>query len=278
MQQHKLFTHYPLDSEIQIGGETLTSPYHIYDGSILFIGGRANAAAATELLRDEQLTPILDDQGQALAALWVCDFTEANLDPHHELQISIFASFQPQAAVHTHPFAIYRLLTLNPQTMMVCHGLWNNTERVVRYNREHLMLDAHLCASEFGIDKTSGRWRFQFEDVERKQALVSGKIALAKPQPTVFMEMLSQLGIGGLIKTMRAPFIYVPVVNTRSAYATENRIARTYTHSNRQTIAKFDGASTLTIHDPKYQPLNFQPDFIQHNEGVRFVYLRPEAS
>lgn len=277
-QQHSLFTHYPLDSEIQLGGETLTSPYHIYDGSILFMGGRASATAAARLLGDGQLTPILDDQGQALAALWICDFTEANLGPHHELQISIFASFQPQPAVHAHPFAIYRLLTLNPQAMMVCHGLWNNTERVVRYNREHLMLDAQLCTSAFDLDSTSGRWRFQFEDAERKLPLVSGDITLAKPQPSVFLEMAGQLGPGGLLKTMRAPFIYVPVVNTRSAHAADNRVARTYTKSDRQTIVKFDDASTLTIHDPAYQTLNFQPDFIQHNGGVRFVYLRPEAA
>lgn len=277
-QQHKLFAHYPLDSEVQIGSETLTSPYHIYNGSILFIGGRADATKANELLHNEQLSPILDQDGKALVALWICDFTEANLDAHHELQVSIFASFQPQAPVKPHPFVIYRLLTLNPQTMMVCHGLWNNTERVVRYNREHLGLDARRCNSTVAINKASRQWHFQFEDAENHHALLSGDITLPKQQsPSVLWEMSRQLGFGGLLKTMRQPFIHVPVVNTQSAYAADNRIARTYTQSDDQNIFKFDPSQQLTLHAPQYQALNFQPDFIQYNDGVRFVYLRPEV-
>lgn len=276
-QQHKLFTQYPLDGEVQVGNETLTTPYHIYNGSILFIGGTANAKAATELLSNEQLTPILDTNGNALVALWICDFTEANLDAHHELQISIFAASTPQPPVPANPLAIYRLLTLNPETKMVCHGLWNSTERVVRYNQEHLGLDARVSDSHFDINKAAGKWHFQIDDAETKQALVTGDISLPKKQPSALMwEMSRQLGFGGLLKTMREPFIHVPVVNTISAYATKNRVAHTYTKSDRQMIFKFDDTSKLTIQAPKYQALQFQPNFVQYNEGVHFVYLRPE--
>lgn len=278
MQQHKLFRHYPLDGEIQLGGETLTTPYHIYDGTILFIGGRANAEIAKERLAAEQLTPILDDEGQALMGLWICDFTEANLGPHHELQISIFASFHPQPPVKSHPFAIYRLLMLNPQAMMVCHGLWNNTARVVRYNQEHLMLDAHLSQSAFNINTSAGTWRFHVDEADSQQALVSGEIRFpAQQPPSVLWEMSRHLGMRGLMKTLREPFIQVPVVNTRSPYATDNQIARTYTHSDRQTIVRFDAAQKLTLHAKPYEGLQFQPDFVQYNQGVRFVYLRPES-
>lgn len=276
-QQHKLFTQYPIDGEVQVGNETLTTPYHIYNGSILFIGGTANAEAATELLSKEKLTPILDTNGNALAALWICDFTEANLDAHHELQVSIFASFTPQPPVPAHPLAIYRLLTLNPETMMVCHGLWNSTARVVRYNQEHLGLDARVSNSHFDLNKAAGKWHFQVADAETQQGLVTGDIALPKKQPASLMwEMSRQLGFGGLLKTMREPFIHVPVVNTISAHATKNKVAHTYTKSDRQMIFKFDETSKLAIQAPKYQPLQFQPDFVQYNEGVHFVYLRPE--
>lgn len=277
-QEHALFKQYPLDSEIQLGGETLTSPYHIYNGSILFIGGKANAEAAKTLLRDEALTPILDKDGDALAALWICDFTEANLAPHHELQVSIFASFKPQTPVDAHPFAIYRLLTLNPETMMVCHGLWNNTERVVRYNQEHLGLNARVCDSTIDIDKSTNQWRIHFADAELNQPLLDANLSLPKqPSPAVLWDMSRHLGFGGLLKTMRAPFIHVPVVNTVSQYATANKIAKTYTKSDRQSIFKFNPADKIHLKAPAYQGLDFRPSFVQHNDGVRFVYLRPEA-
>lgn len=70
-------------------------------------------------------------------AVWMCDFTDANLGPHHELQISLFATSRPIPRLKPHPFAIFRALTMIAEARMVCHGLWNNTHRVVRYNAEH---------------------------------------------------------------------------------------------------------------------------------------------
>lgn len=278
-QNHKLFATYPLDGKVQLGSESLTSPYHIYDGEILFIGGRANGKVAAELLRNEGLTPILDQNGNALAAAWVCNFTEANLGAHHELQFSIFASFQPQAPVAPHPLAIYRLLTLNPQTMMVCHGLWNSTERVVRYNREHLLLDARLCTSTIAVDEAGQEWRFDYSDTESQQTLLTGRIHVPRQQPfKVIWEMTRHLGFGGMMKSARDAFIHVPVVNTRSALSAQNLLAHTYTKADGQKIFWYDESQQLTIAHPEYSALAFAPDFVQCSEGVRFVFLRPEAS
>lgn len=276
-QQHKLFKTHPLDGEFQLGDETVTSPYHIYNGSMLLIGGRANADVAKTLLKHEQLTPILDQDGNALMALWICNFTEANLGSHHELQFSIFASYQPHPPVKTHPFAIYHLLMLDPDAMMVCHGLWNSTEKVVRYNQEHLMLDARVCHSTIDIDNIAKQWHFNFTDADTQQALLSGQINLPKQQPpSALFDVFRHLGFGGMIKTIRGPFVEVPVVNTISPYATENRIARTYTHSDAQLVTRFGTDSGhLMIKAPQYQGLQFQPDFIQNNNGVKFVYKRP---
>lgn len=278
MKQQKLFQHYPLDGEFQLDNETVTTPYHIYDGAILFIGGRADAAVASQLLAQDQLTPILDQNGRALVGLWICDFTDANLGPHHELQISLFASFQPQTAVNAHPFAIYRLLTLNPKAMMVCHGLWNNTKRVVRYNQSHLQLNAQQSDSQFSLDEAAGRWQFEIQEHGSQRPLVAGSIRLPRPSTAVLWQMSRELGLAGLLKTMRTPFVEVPVVNPISAYAQTNQIARTYTHSHSQAIGFFDPHDPLQIQAPGYADLHFQPDFVQYNRGVQFVYLRPEAA
>lgn len=270
-EHHALFQKYPVDDKIVLGGETLPTPYHIYDGAILFIGGRANADAARELLRGERLTPLLDQAGNALMAAWVCDFTQANLDAHTELQISIFAAYADQPPVPAHPFAIYRQLTRG--AYMVCHGLWNNTERVVRYNRDHLMLDARLARSHF--DRTAARWQFRFTDAD--QLLVDGALDLPRRQPPADLWALSaHLGMSALLRSLREPFIHVPVVNTVGAQAAENWVAPTYTRADRQVIRRFTPADRLTIHAPRYAALQFQPDFAQYSGGVRFVYLRPE--
>lgn len=274
---HPLFARYPLDGTVEVDGELQATPYHIYNGEIMLIGGTADAAAAADLLHGEQLTPILDSSGNALMAMWVCDFTEANLGPHHELQISLFASVQPQPPAPRHPFAIHRLLMLNPSACMVCHGLWNNTAKVVRYNQQHLGLDAHLCSSHIDHDMAQKRWTFQVVDAESRRPAAEGSLRLQRRQPLAALwSMLQHLGAQGLVQARRAPFIHVPVVNTRSLYAGDNLVAHTYTRSDRQVIRRYEGADRLIIHDQRYAGLKFSPDFVQHSEGVRFVYLRPQ--
>ena len=298
---HPLFAEYPLDAVVPVDGEDCTSPYHIYNGDLVLIGGRADAAAAADLLAGERLAPMLDSAGNALMAVWLADFTEANLGPHHELQISLFAALTPQPPTPQHPFAIHRLLLLEPDAYMVCHGLWNSTQRVVRYNQSHLCLDARLSNSRIDRDDRRGmrsaeqtmrsrhdsatadlmpippQWNFQVSDALSGQAVAEGSLALPNRQPlSVSWAMLRHLGMAGMMQSARQPFIHVPVVNTKSAYADDNYVAHTYTRSDRQIIRRREKADAVSIRHQRYAPLNFQPDFVQHSAGVRFVYLRPQ--
>jgi hypothetical protein len=191
--------------------------------------------------------------------------------------MELFGRLGPQAPVSCHPFAIHRLLALNPQAYMVCHGLWNNTPRVVRYNQEHLRLDARLSASRITDNPPSGIWDFEVAAADTEQPVASGSLPLQSRQPFDAVWAMSQhLGMRGMVQSLRAPFIHVPVVNTRSAYAADNYVAHTYTRSDRQVIRRFGAQDRLVLHDPRYTQLDFRPDFVQHNVGVRFVYLRPE--
>jgi hypothetical protein len=275
--EHPLFARHPLDNTIEIDGETLSTPYHIYNGELLLIGGRADAAVAAALLAGERLTPVLDSDGNALMALWVANFTEANLGPHHELQVSLFAALQPQAPEPRHPFAIHRLLVRNPNAYMICHGLWNNTARVVRYNQSHLRLDARLSASRIDHDAGVQRLTFQVDDAERGQPVAAGTLAApARQSPAVMWAMLHHLGVHGFAQSVRTPFLHVPVVNTHSLYADDNEVAHTYTRSDRQIVRRYGEGDHITIQHDRYAQLNFRPDFVQHNIGIRFVYLRPQ--
>lgn len=273
---HDLFKRYPVDAEALVAGEAYPSPYQIYDGSIMFIGGTADGAAVRALLAAERLTPLVDEQGRALVAVWICDFTEANLGPHAELQISAFASFRPAPPVQPHPFAIYRALARQAETRMVCHGLWNSTETVVRYNAEHLGLNARLA--RFDMRRGGERWSFTVADAEGG-VVAEGHVATpVRASATAMWAMTQHIGIAGMTQLMREPYVHVPVVNTRSRFAPENLVAHTYTRNDTQAIRRFGAHDRIQISWPEYASLGFVPDFIQHGDGVRFVYLRPQPN
>lgn len=259
---HPLFIKYPLDSTVQLGGEDRTSPYHIYDGDLVLIGGRTDAAAAADLLAGERLTPVLDSEGSALMALWLGDFTAANLGPHHELQISLFGVLRPQPRVKRDPFAIHRLLILNPDVYMICHGLWNNTPKAVGYNQAHLGLDAHLSASRIDHDREAQRMTFQVSDAASGKPVAEGSVGLpARQALAVTWSMAQHLGFKGMMEAARTPFIHVPVVNTRSAYAADNCVAHTYTRSDRQIIRRYGNRDSISIQHPRYAPPELPPRF-----------------
>lgn len=271
---HPIFKRYPLDGEISLCGETLSTPYHIYDGAMLLLGGTADAAVASKLLSDARMLPLLDENGRALAAVWVGDFTEASLGAHHELQISLFATARPIPRLTPHPFAILRALTVIPETRMVCHGLWNNTRRVVRYNAEHLRLDARFASSEIAC--ASGQWQFRFNNEEGSMIAQGTLDMTVRQSATAMWQMIRHIGVQGLMRSIRSPFIHVPVTSTCSQFAGQDLVADTYTQSDRQVIRRFGSQDRLKISHPMYACLGFAADFVQQIQGVRFVYLRPQ--
>src|SRR5262245_22583790 len=89
---HLLFKQYPLTGTITLSVGEAPTPYQIYDGCGAFIGGIADLAAVRRLLEPEQLYALKTCSGHALTGIWIGNFTEASLGPHHELQFSIFVS------------------------------------------------------------------------------------------------------------------------------------------------------------------------------------------
>ncbi|WP_197958928.1 hypothetical protein [Bradyrhizobium agreste] len=257
-----------------MAGEVLATPYHVYDGTMLLIGGTASAEAARELLSGEDLTPVLDDEGRALAAMWVCDFTDASLGPHHELQISLFAAFRPIPPLEAGPFAVLHAFASVPEAMMVCHGLWNSSHRVVRYNSEHLCLNAAFSASE--IRQGHGQIAFHFPDAGGN-LVAEGTIRIARRQPaSAAWQLMRHLGVKTMVRLARSPYIHVAVANTRSGRSRQNLVASTYSRGAKQVTRRFAPGDRLTIGHPVYASLGLRPHFVQQTERVEFVYLRPQ--
>lgn len=271
--KQQLFQRFPLDGTVIVAGEESTSPYHIYDGTILSLGGTVDGEVAARFLAAEQLEPVLDTDGRALAAIWICDFTEANLDAHHELQISLFATRRKVQPLRADAFSFHRALNVIPDLMMVCHGLWNNTQRVVRYNSEHLLLNARLTKSD--VDFSGDSWTFEFRDAAGG-LIAEGAIPATRRQPTgMAWKIAWQMGIRGLLDNLRAPFFKMAVVNTRRQGEGCNHVCATYTACEKPLIRGATGKDFIVIREPIYAELDFRVTFVQFLKDIGFIFMRP---
>lgn len=275
-KDHDLFRRYPLTGERAISTGSVPTPYHVYNGIVLFIGGTADLDAVKALLQHEQVTPLETEDHRALMAIWVCDFTQASLGAHRELQFSFFVSYDPLPLVANHPLAILKLIATNPQVRMLCHRLWNDSPTAVAYNRELLSLDARMMSGN--LQNAQHEIKLQFTDVETKRELISGQIA--EPRGTGKREslaMMQVMGLAGMMKLARMPNLPLQVVNTISEQLPHNYAAQTYTKNDQQSIRFFDPLrDKLDIRDTRYGSLRFAPHFVNYAAGCRFIYLEPK--
>lgn len=271
--KQQLFQRFPLDGSVIVAGEEATTPYHIYDGTILSLGGTVDGEVAARFLAAEHLEPVLDTDGRALAAIWICDFTEANLGAHHELQISLFATGRKVQPLRAGAFSYYRALNVIPDLMMVCHGLWNDTQRVVQYNKEHLLLNARLTKSE--VDFSHDNWTFRFRDAAGG-LIAEGSAPATRRQPAgTAWKIARQMGFRGLLGLLRAPFFKLPVVNTRRQGDVCNHVCTTYTACEKPLIRGVTGRDIIVIREPGYAKLDFRVTFVQVLRDIGFIFMRP---
>ena len=160
-KDHPLFKLHPSSTALISVGEVPT-PYQIYAGYGTFIGGFAELKVVRQFLKDESVVPVQNDEGKALMGLWVCDFTDASLDPHHELQISFLTSRTEIQPLPSYPLSVLIAMLTHPEIEMLCHGLWNNTSKVVAFNRELLSLNARLSTGK--IQKSCTSMTFVFHN------------------------------------------------------------------------------------------------------------------
>lgn len=261
---------YPPDGE-----ETRSTPYQVHDGTLFFVGGTADAEFVTSLLAaEDDLCPIIDTDGRALAGIWIGDFERASLGPHRELQISLFATLRRSPdPVPAHPFAVLRTLLVQPETLMVCHGLWNDTDRVVSHNREILALNAHRSEGRLGQYNTEFRFSFSRQDGGK---IAEGCLGIRQPDLADFREIIRHIGLARLLKATFGPAASIRVANTRSAASPGPCVSRTYSRFRNQVTRLVDANDNLTIEDDNYSGLGFQPGCVQHFRGFELMFMHPK--
>jgi len=275
MRAHPLFRQFPLQGEVSLSTGLAPTPYHVYDGHGVFIGGMADLEAARALLAPEQVVPVQNRHGRALMGIWVFDFTDASHGAHHELQFSLYVSREPLSPVEPHPMSIIELMLGRPDVHMLCHGLWNSTPRVVAYNREVLGLDArrshsHILAGE-------QRMEFAIDDAATHRPVLRGRIHDPRqPSLRANLALMNRLGALRLMRAARQPWLKATIVNPIGAVLGRNAVAESHTKVGRSSLRYFDpNRDRLEFGDARYRMLRFQPQFVQYMEGFKFVYLNP---
>jgi hypothetical protein len=272
-RQHPLVQRFGLSALKQTSCGLLPVPYHIYDGHASLIGGTAALEPVRDLLAAQSVHAVETTDGHALMGIWVVNAMDASLGPHQELQFSFLVSRRPLAKVPPHPFIILKLLLSHPGVRLFCHGLWNNTEPVVAYNREVLALDAHLMGGAIERDTRRQRVRFAFMDTSGGP-IFSGTVSMAaRTRANTVVALLRVMGLRGFVQATNAPWLASQVVNPIGLLPV-NAEAQAYIVNDRQIVQSFDPArDRLEFADPIYCALHFRGQFIEHMDGFKFVYL-----
>lgn len=276
MKQTLFEQHLLASARVQTSTGEQPTPYHVYDGHVLLIGGSADFTAVSQLLAGEQVHLARTESGRALMAIYVADDTEASHGPHTELQFAFYVSHQPTAPVQDGPFAPVHFLIADSQARQMCYTIWNNTAETVTYNREILGLTPQLATST--LSRQAGRFSFAFHDTASGDLLARGDVREAARQPLgAVAALFRSFGIRQALRAASMQVVEVTVVNPSTETLPRNADAQTMSVSQEMVTQLFDEKHDhLEIPaNSVFSQLDFQPTFLQHMRGFQMVYLNP---
>jgi hypothetical protein len=258
-------------------------PYHVYDGEVVLLGGSVEAGAARGLLAGQNLDLLLDPNGRALACVWICDFTQASLGPHSELQLSLAVTRRDDplssaagTPVGKGPFELLRLLLVEPGLRLYSAVLWNDLPLAVAYNRELLALNARLCQASISRGEAGGSLSFRFEDLDQR-LICQGDVLPPLSQPFWDGLLLERaLGSLGMRRTAAYPWLSAQVMAPGIQFSSAPCESQTYLQAGSTVLARFSSADAHLDFGPAFPAgLDFRPAFLEHFTGFQFVYLPP---
>lgn len=276
MTQEALFRAFPLGGVRRTTCGELPVPYHVYDGQVALIGGWVDAQAARSFLAGQEAQPVLAADGRAMAVVWACDFAQSSLGRHAELQVSLAVSRRPLPAVKAGPFALLRLIALEPELRLFPVGLWSDSERAVCYKREVLGLDACLCQAHLEREEGSAYFSFRF-DTEGGGLIAQGDVEFLERQPVwESLWLTNGLGREAMERVDRAPWLSAQVMSPVGALQARSAEAQLYLRAAKTTAVRFNRRSSrLEFGDTPCRDLRFQPAFVECMGAFQLVVLNP---
>ncbi|MBT3241122.1 MAG: hypothetical protein HON98_09285 [Chloroflexi bacterium] len=268
----------PLIGQVQLSTGTASTPYRVSDGNCLIIGGTADLSVVKERLDGQAVYPIETKDGKALMLIKLCDFQEADLGPHVELQYSYLVSRSPLTALKPHPFGILKIIANEPKVGLYADQVWNDTEPVIAYNNEYLGLNAHLCNGAISRDEEKGTKKFIFTDLDTGESLLEGEVSESPKNLTqTTIKLIRLMGIKNAFKFATRFWIKAKVINPIGKVHPENWAAETFLHAESVVVQPFDpNLDKIKFGNPSDIKLNFEPQFIEHMNKIKFVHLEPK--
>jgi len=275
---------FPLHNLREISGGSAQVPYHVYDGTILLIGGTARFESVQKLLDGESLEAACTTQDEALISLWLCDFAQSNLGPHKILYAGISVALDALPPVKSRPLAFLDAVLMTPKVGIYFHGAWMDDVRAAIYQTKLLGLDVHLAQGGVTQDPARRSMEFEFWDVSEGETLLSGHVrerAYTTPRPA--LALLRRLGLPGFLQVSRQPKFSLEVLAPGGSEGTDRersrRISKIYWQSQHAVTQYFNPQSDqLFLSKVVFPGVEFHPQFVERLEGFKMVYLPPGKS
>jgi hypothetical protein len=279
-----LFQLFPLHNLREVSGGNAQAPYHVYDGTILLIGGTASLEAVKALLSEENLAAVRTTRNEALISLWLCDFTQSSLGPHKILYAGISVALDTVRPVKPRPMALLDAVLKKPQVGIYFQGTWMDEVRAATYQSEMLGLDVHLAQGGIIQDPARRSMEFEFWDVNEGETLLSGKVrgrATTPPRPA--LALLSRFGFPGFLQVLRQPRFSLQVVAPGKGDETDcmlaKRISKIYWQCQHADAQSFNLQNDqLYLSNAVFPGVDFHPKFVERLEGFKMVYFLPGKS
>jgi hypothetical protein len=279
-----LFQLHPIRSLRKVSGGSAPVPYHVYNGTVLLIGGTADLDSVRALLVDEDLEPICTTRGDAFISLWLCNFNQSSLGPHKILYSGISVALEALPPLKPRPLALLDAILMKPQVGIYWRRAWMDDARAAIYQSELLGLDVYLAQGGYTQDPDRRIMEFEFWEVSEGETLLSGHVrerAYTTPRPA--LALLRRLGLSGFLQVTRQPKFSLRVVapcrGGDSGSALSERISQIYWQGHHAVTQYFNPQNDrLFLSNAVYPDIEFHPQFVERLEGFKMVYLPPGKS
>ena len=276
-----LFQLFPLHNLREDSGSNAQAPYHVYDGTIILVGGTASLKAVQALLNGENLEAVRTTRNEALISLWMCDFTQSSLGPHKILYAGISVALDTVRPVRPRPRALSDAVLMKPQVGVYFQGAWMDEVRAATYQSEMLGLDVHLAQGGIIQDPARRNMEFEFWDVNDGETLLSGRVhgrATTTTRPA--LALLRRFGLPGFLQVLRQPRFSLQVVAPGKGDETDcmlsKRTSNIYWQSQHAVTQDFNLQSDqLCLSNAVFPGVEFYPKFVERLEGFKMVYFLP---
>lgn len=255
-------------------------PYRVYDGESLVVAGTCELEAARRLCAEQSVEPITTGTGRGLLSLSFWDFREANLGAHTECQLTLLVSQSgTHVSVPDHPLAGLASQLTEDRCQLLIAQIFNNREKVVRYNREVFSLDARLCESSF--EWADGGVELSVRDAVRDDEVVTYRAGrLSRSQPGTVFSMIRKVGLRRLLQSQRDPYAASLMVNRVTGdpeLLQHNAHAMAY-YKDQEFVLRWSCPEDVLNFGPaagEMAKMGFEPSVLLKTSGIQFVYVRP---